>query len=241
MGMPAEGVRHLESAGQLAADAFTTFGARPDIHAGAWAAHAHWLLGHDDEALACRDRAVKTARAIDEPYNLAVALAYGAVTDQMRGDVSRLRDTVSELRDLCGRYHFAYYREWGLVLDGWARADAPGIGLARQGISNLKAEGSFARMPYWLSLLAELLASNNRLDAARATIDAALVAAKAHDDQWWLPEVLRMRAAYGPEQAAIARLRSAAQLAAGHGSAALLRRCDARGVRLPAPGVRPAD
>ena len=259
LGMPAEGLRHLEIAGQQGAGVFTTFGGRPDIHGGSFAAHAHWLLGHDDEALACCDRAIMTARAIDEPYNLAVALAYGAVTDQMRGDVSRLRDTAGELRALCDRYDFAYYREWGLVLDGWARAGKRGTELARQGIRNLKAEGSLARMPYWLSLLAELLASNDRPDAARATIDAALVAAKTHDDQWWLPEVMRMRAAYDPERAAIARLQSAAQLAAGHGSAALLQRCErdlrARGirplapsvhpsvssVRLPAPGVRRAD
>jgi hypothetical protein len=131
------------------------------------------------------------------------------------------------------------------VLDGWAQAGNPGMELARQGIRNLKAEGSLARMPYWLSLLAELLASNNRPDAARATIDAALVAARTHDDQWWLPEVMRMRAAYDPGQAAIARLRSAAQLAAGHGSAALLQRCErdlrAQGVRPLAPGARLAD
>jgi DNA-binding SARP family transcriptional activator/tetratricopeptide (TPR) repeat protein len=243
LGMPAKGLRHLEFVGEQGADAFTTFGARPDIHGGAWAAHAHWLLGHDDEALACCDRAIKTARALDEPYNLAVALAYGAVTDQMRGDVSRLRDTAGELCELCDRYDFAYYREWGLVLDGWARGGKPGLELAQQGIGNLKAEGSFARMPYWLSLLAELLASNDRPDAARATIDAALVAAKAHDDEWWLPEVMRVRAAYDPEQAAIARLRSAAQLAVGHGSAALLRRCErdlrVRGVHPAAPSVRP--
>jgi hypothetical protein len=40
----------------------------------------------------------------------------------------------------------------------------PGIGLAQQGIGNLKAEGSCARMPYWLSLLADLLAGTDRLD-----------------------------------------------------------------------------
>ena len=48
-----------------------------------------------------------------------------------------------------------------------------------------------------------------------------------------------MRAAYDEEQAAIARLRSAAQLAAEHGSVALLRRCEhdlgTRSVRFP-PG-----
>ncbi len=50
-----------------------------------------------------------------------------------------------------------------------------------------------------------------------------------------------MRAAYDEEQAAVARLRSAAQLASAHGSVALLRRCErdlgTRGVRLPLPGV----
>jgi hypothetical protein len=116
--------------------------------------------------------------------------------------------------------------------------------MAQQGVANLKAEGSFARMPYWLSLLADLLARNNRLDAARATLDAALIAARARDDLWWLPEVMRMRAAYDEEPSAISRLRSAAQTALAQGSIALLRRCEhdlaRRGVRLHASGVLPS-
>ena len=51
-------------------------------------------------------------------------------------------------------------------------------------------------------------------------------AAKAREDLWWLPEVMRMRAAYDEKQAAISRLRSAAVLASAHGSVALLRRCE---------------
>jgi ATP/maltotriose-dependent transcriptional regulator MalT len=162
----------------------------------------------------------------------------------MRRDVPELRDTVGELRELCSRYDFAYYREWALILDGWCRADGPGIGLAQQGIDNLRSQGSFARMPYWLSLLADLSERTGRPDAARATLDAALAMGHSHQDVWWLPEVMRMRAAYDGEQAAAARLRSAAQLASAHGSVALLRRCERdlreRGVRPPAPGVLPA-
>ena len=98
-------------------------------------------------------------------------------------------------------------------------------------------------MPYWLSLLADLSARDNRPGPARATLDAALAAGRVHDDVWWLPEVMRMRAAYDEEQAAIARLLAAAQMASGHGSVALLRRCErdlgARNVRLPVPGVPP--
>jgi hypothetical protein len=219
-----------------------SIGSRPDIHAVAWAAHAHWLLGHDDDALACADRAITTARAIEDPFNLALALAYGAVGDQMRGDLPRLRNTVAELRELCDRYDLAYYREWGLILDGWSCPGEPRIDLAQRGIGNLKAAGSFARMPYWLSLLADLLTGDNQPGAARATLDAALVAAQVHEDLWWLPEVMRLRAAHDGAEEAVVRLRSAARLASAHGSVALLRRCErdlsTLGVS-PAPTVLP--
>jgi tetratricopeptide (TPR) repeat protein len=245
LGVPTEGLRHLEFAAELAVGAvWLNVGARADVHSSAWAAHAHWLLGHDDDALsACRE-AIKLARAIDHPYSLAVALAYGCITHQMRHDMPALRGTVDELSELCDRYGFAYYREWALILDGWSSTDTSGMDLARRGIDNLKSEGSFARMPYWLSLLADLSARHGQPGAARATLDAAIAAAKARDDLWWLPEVMRMRAAHGDdEQAAISRLRSAAQLAADHGSAGLLRRCrrdlERRGVRVSVPGVLP--
>jgi len=226
LGMPAAGLRHLELSASTAGDVFSANGDQLDVASLCWVAHAHWLLGHDDDALAARHRAINTARAIDHPYNLAIALAYGAVVDQMRRDRPGLRDTLREVRELCDRSDFAYYREWGLILHGWSRGDEPGIGLAEQGISNLKAERAFTRMPYWLSLLADLQARNNRPDAARATLDAAAAAAQARDDAWWLPEVMRMRAAHDQEQAAISRLRSAAQLASAHGSVALIRRCE---------------
>jgi DNA-binding SARP family transcriptional activator/tetratricopeptide (TPR) repeat protein len=245
LGRPAEGLGHLELAAKLASGALSlSIGTRPDVHATAWAAHAHWLLGRDDNALASCHGAIKLARAIDHPYSLAVALAYGSITHQMRHDMSGLTDTVAELRELCERYGFAYYREWGLILDGWSRPDESGIDLARRGIGNLKSEGSFARMPYWLSLLADLLERDGRPDEAQANLDAAIVAGRARDDLWWLPEVMRMRAAHDDGQAAISRLCSAARMASAHGSVVLLRRCERdlaeRGVRRNVPGVLPS-
>ena len=245
LGRPAEALQHLELAARLASGAVSlSIGTRPDVHGTAFAAHAHWLLGHEDGALSSCRGAIRLARSIDHPYSLAVALAYGSIIHQMRHDLPELRDTVAELRELCERYGFAYYREWVLILDGWSRTDKSGIDLAQRGISNLRAQGSFARMPYWLSLLSDLSVRNDQPDAARATLDAALAAGHAHDDLWWLPEVMRMRAAYDDEeQSAISRLRSAAQLASTHGSVALLRRCEhdlaERGARPPSPGVLP--
>jgi len=200
--------------------------------------HAHWLLGHDDQARSASQDVVRLARAIDHPYNLTVALGYSAIIHQVRGDQAALRAAVAELTELCQRYHFAYYREWALILDGWSRPGAAGLDLARQGIANLRAAGAFARMPYWLSLLADLYARAGQADAARATLDAALAAGQTHDDRWWTPEVMRMRAAYDDDAgAAQARLRAAAAAATAQGSVALLRRCERdlreRGVRGP--------
>ncbi len=82
-------------------------------------------------------------------------------------------------------------------------------------------------MPYWLSLLADLWGRAGRPDAALATLDAALAAGRAYDDLWWLPEVMRMRAARDDTaDRAAARLTAAVRLASGQGSVALLRRCE---------------
>jgi DNA-binding SARP family transcriptional activator len=240
LGMPAEAIRHLELATSLGRGAlWLVIGSRADVHGVAWSAHAHWLIGQGDEALSKSEEAIERCRAIGHPYSLAIALAYGSITRQMRHDMRELRKYVGELRELCDRYGFGYYREWALVLDGWSRPDGSGIDQAWQGIGNLRSQGSLARMPYWLSLLADLSARAHRPDQARAALDGAIATAHAHDDVWWLPEVMRMRAAYDDEQAAAARLRSAAQLASAHGSAELVRRCEQdlaeRGVRVSSP------
>ncbi|HET6878166.1 MAG TPA: AAA family ATPase [Jatrophihabitans sp.] len=240
LGRPAEGVRHLDLAARLSSDApMLSVGTRPDVHSTAWAAHGYWLLGDDEHAARCAQAAITRARAIDRPYSLAVALAYGAVTDQMRGDLDELRRKTTELTDRCERYGFAYYREWALVLGGWVAGGRAGLEMARRGVERLKAAGSFARMPYWLALVADLLAREGRPEAALATLDGALASARVHDDVWWVPEVMRMRAAYDDPAAAATRLRDAAAVARAHGSVALLQRCerDAASLASAAPPI----
>jgi DNA-binding SARP family transcriptional activator len=226
LGRPAEAARHLGEAARCPTDLWLFVGTRPDVHGRAYAAHAHWLLGDDPQADATGRAAIQRAREIDHPYCLAVALSYRAILDQMRGDLAGLAATVTELRELCDEYGFGYYRDWGLILDGWSRRDGSGTALARRGIASLRAAGAFARMPYWLSLQADLLIRDGDRTAARSALDAAVAAAHAHDDVWWLPEVMRQRAALDPGESAAARLRAAADLAAAHGSVALLQRCE---------------
>jgi hypothetical protein len=102
----------------------------------------------------------------------------------------------------------------------------------QRGLAALRASGSFARMPYWLGLLAERSADPER---ARSVLDAAVVTAHARADRWWLPELLRQRALRSEGGPAAAGLRDALAVAEAQGSATLAERCrrDLAAVRTP--------
>ncbi len=243
VGRHATAITHFDRAYNLSPGAVSLIvGTRTDVHAMAWAAHAHWLLGDDARAVSRCDEAVERGRAADHPYSLAVALAYAAMTHQLRGDRASLARAAKELDELCRRYEFAYYREWAAILTGWATGGEDGVAAIQEAVSRLRTQGAHTRMSYWLSLLAEVQIGCGRADAARGILDAARLAAQQHDDRWWLPEVLRMRASLEPDQIAVPMLRRATDLAADQLSQTLQARCDAdlaaRGVRNPDSGVR---
>jgi hypothetical protein len=245
LGKPAEALPHFDLAEKLTSGEVHTWtiGTRPDVHGRAWSAHAQWLVGRTDEAGATARAAIRLAREIDQPYSIAVSLAYAAITQQMCGNRSALAETVEELHELCARYRFAYYPEWARILDGWNRGDESGLSLIRSGIDNLNTQGSLARMPYWLSILADALSRCGQPAAARAKLDAAYTAATSREDLWWLPEVIRQRAGNEQEPSAVRGLISAARLAAAQGSVALQERCQRelaeRGVPSSEYGVPP--
>jgi DNA-binding SARP family transcriptional activator/tetratricopeptide (TPR) repeat protein len=240
LGRPAEAMEHLAIAIEHGSEYSLSVGTRTDVHAAAFAAHAYWLLGDEAAAVATSLDALARARAADMPYNLAMALAYAATTDQLRGDRDSLATTVGELNRLCERYDFTYYREWALVLGGWLTGGTTGLESVRRGVNSLVAQNAFVRMPYWLTLQAELLTDTGQHDAARATLDAAIAASSAREEFWWLPEVLRLRAAYDRTDGPTARLKSALNLARDQGSVVLAARSAADLEALAVPAARSA-
>ncbi len=222
LGMLATGAHHFDLAGRYSTDEQSIIiGSHFAIHAHGWSAHAHWLLGEHARAASVATEAVERARLVHHPYSLAIALAYAAVTWQLLDDRDRLQEAADELGALSSRHGFAYYPEWGRILGGWAADDARGTARMERGLARLKASGAFSRMPYWLSLLAQRTGP----DRTRAVLDAAVASAVGRDDRWWLPELLRQRAALvdGPESAAT--LREALEVAEEQGSVTLAERC----------------
>ncbi len=220
-----EALRHFGLAHELCHDAIPGLvGSRLDVHARAWSAHAHWLAGQDEEAVRWCDWAIAHAEELDHPYSLAVALAYAAITHQLRGDVPQTEACASRVTEICARYEFAYYDNWGVILGGWCRGGQAGADQIRRGLTRLRDQGSMARQPYYLSLLAETLISAGQDDAAGAVLESARSAAAVHDDRWWLPELYRLDARRSRGPAGERLLRRAAELAQEQGAVALLRR-----------------
>jgi DNA-binding SARP family transcriptional activator/tetratricopeptide (TPR) repeat protein len=228
LGRPAEAIGHFDRARELSRGSESLLiGTMPEIHALAWSSHAHWLLGNSEHAVATCQEAVDLARSANRPYSLALALGYAATTQQLVGYRPAAQVAATELIELCERYGFGFYGEWGRVVDGWLLGGEVGAARVRNAIDTLRTAGQLARMPYWLSLLADVTQQAGRFDAARAILDAACAEAEQRDERWWLPEVLRVRAGLLDADAAVPMLRRAALLAQHQHSRTIQARCEA--------------
>jgi tetratricopeptide (TPR) repeat protein len=227
LGRLEEALDHFERSRELSRGSVSLIiGTLPEVHGLAWSAHAQWLLGNPEQAVArCRE-AVELARSADHPYSLAVALGYSATTHQLVHDRAAAGEAADELISLCERYSFSFYGEWGVVVDGWLRGGEAGLVRIQQGIDKLRSAGQYARMPYWLYLLADVMVQAGHTEAARGILDAAHAEAEQHDERWWMPEVLRARARLLTRDAAVPILRQAVLLAKEQHSRVLQARCE---------------
>lgn len=228
LGRHAEAVPHFEAAHRLSMDQPpSVVGTRPEVHGRAWSAHALWLLGQPGDADKWSRWAISRAEETEHQYSLAVAVSYAAITHQMLGDVETAGAMSQRAREVCSRYGFAYYHEWGTIVEGWCMGGHAGIDQINEGLQSLRAQGAIARRPYYLGLLAETELAMGDVTGAARTLDTAIAAAREHSDIWWLPELLRLKGHTCSESQAKAITADAVAVAQEHGSVALLDRITA--------------
>jgi len=228
LGRHAEAVENFAQAHELAlAYPPSLLGTRPEVHARAWSAHSLWALGREEEAVYWADWAIARAEEVEQPYSLAVALAYATITHQLRRDVESTAHFAARTIELCERYDFAYYREWGVLLTGWCVGGELGVQQMEEGLASLREQGALARQPYYFSLLTERLCDLGRTAEGLDAVESALRFAAQNEDRWWVPELLRLKAGLvGAEQRADL-LDQAREQAETDGAVALLSRIDA--------------
>jgi DNA-binding SARP family transcriptional activator/tetratricopeptide (TPR) repeat protein len=197
------------------------YGFRVWVMGRAWRAHPLWLLGRPAEAAGSAEAALALAEEFDHPYTTAVALGYGAITYRLLGEAERAGELARRVRHSCDRHGFAYYGDWGRILEGRTLGGAAGEALIREGFDGLKRANAGTRMPFWLSMLAEVLIASGREREAARNLVQARDWAEEHGDRWWLPEVLRLLASIQGGREAVQLRTKALEVAREQGSRVL--------------------
>lgn len=164
--------------------------------------YAAWialLSGRLDEAVSLGGESVRTARGIEHPFSVTLALSFNAWLHQFRRDVTRTRERAEEAVRVSTEVGHRMWIGWNRVLLGWARNEegAPdeAAALVRQGIDEWRSTGSELGMSYFLTLLAEAELSARRLDLAASALDEAEEFAARTNERFYVPEIHRVRGA----------------------------------------------
>jgi predicted ATPase len=189
-------------------------GEHPGVGCYTWAALSLWFLGRADHALDYARRAVALAEAPGHLYSLANARAQLAILHQLRrepADAERWSALTIELGEAQG---FPHRVAVGQVLHGWARGAQGHVNEAmaelERGVEVATRIGMVLDRPYFLALLAELLAAARQFDRALATIEDAQAQASRSRSSFYEAELWRLRGAvlaeaFGPARAREAR------------------------------------
>jgi DNA-binding SARP family transcriptional activator/predicted ATPase len=167
------------------------------VHGRAWHAHALWLQGYPERALARGREAIRMADALGQPFNQALVATYQAMLLQLCAPEAEAGAQAAEALAITTEYKSPYYRAWAAILSSYALAcaqpDASSIARLRAAIDAFKAGGARLRLPYYLGLLASASARAGRADDGLAAIDEAMSAARTHNERWWDAELHRLR------------------------------------------------
>jgi len=166
-------------------------------HARAWQSHALWCLGYPQQAQERGLDAVKLVQDLDQPFNQALVSAYLALLQQLRADEAVAREHAEQALALTSKFQAPYYRALADILVSYALAfEQPNeehIERLRGSIAAFKASSARLRLPYYLSLLAQVYGKAGRAEEGLACINEALAEARAHNERWWDAEVHRLR------------------------------------------------
>jgi DNA-binding SARP family transcriptional activator/predicted ATPase len=163
----------------------------------AWQSHTLWCLGYPQQAYDRGLDAVRLVEDLDQPFNQALVAAYLALLQQLSADDEKFREHAERALALATRYQAPYYRAWSAILASYALAlhypDGQHIHHLRESIVDFKASGARLRLPYFLSLLAQVHGKAGHVDEALVVVDEALSEARGHNERLWDAKLYRLR------------------------------------------------
>ena len=196
------GCEHIDKALSLESDMKEvprlSIGADPRVFARAFGCHAYWHIGRFERAAEMIDEGLARARALKDPFTLAIALSYAAMLHQFDHNNVSAQKLTEESIELCSEHQFAYYLAWARMIHGWTIVYTGDIqaGMAEmhKGLDDFRETGAGLRLPYYLSLFAEVEGHAGQPEKALFTVDQALHKSNINGEKWHNADLFRLRA-----------------------------------------------
>jgi predicted ATPase len=161
--------------------------------------HVQWLTGSPASADRTATMVVEYGLVAHHELSLTIGLAWICLVNFWTGRDEECARHAAMLDDLVERHGIVTWRPIatfcrGALASMRAETLAEGIADLERTVAECRAIGHMARLPYYMSVLAEALTRRGRLAEAEAVIEEALALATKWDDNWSLPEMLRIHA-----------------------------------------------
>jgi len=183
-----------------------------------YGALALWNLGKTDEAMAMSESSVVSARELNQPHTLALALFFDLMLTHFTGDINHGEYVSEELFTLTSDYHMTFWGAAATVFRGWVLFQKgfreEGLSLTEQGIDAWQETGARLLLPYWMLMLGRMLLASEP-QRAQALFERLVHLAEATGESWNLSEILCAKADYSTtdEEEANQLLRTATDIA----------------------------
>ena len=160
----------------------------------AWAAmtlgYTLWLQGHAAAAEAQVGEAVAWARQVDHASSTSLALFYQAMIAQQRGDRATVLAVTQEILDMDARFGLPAQAAYSAMMRSWAAGELESL---QGALDYMAAAGLGLGLSAYRALVVELLVDRGQHAAALDELGAIIERARATEEGYWLPELLRLR------------------------------------------------
>jgi len=194
-----------------------TYGEDPGVSFLMYGAITLWHLGYPDQALQSMNEGNTVAGELANPFNIARAWYFCALTHLLRREFERTVEVAANLVELCDEHAYALLHAGGTILHGYAltfQGDVDrSIEQMRSGLSAWQATGAVSMRPFQLGLLADALGRANRCQEAIAAITEALGLCATTGERFWEAELHRVRGELAGDEEAEGWLRASIRIA----------------------------
>jgi DNA-binding SARP family transcriptional activator len=167
------------------------------VQVDSWLAMAHHLQGRHKDGRTLIDLTMDRARALGDPFTVAIGLAFGVFARVLTGAVADAGHLADELYEHARTHQladFAFHAGVARVWTATHRGGAPAQLVAMlEALPPARAAAIRPWRPFWLGLVAEAWQRLGRADRARAAVDEALSEVAAMKSSFCEAELLRIR------------------------------------------------